>query len=763
MAPPIRPARPIVALVLGFLILAAGVVLARQWLPEWRGRLPEEAFFAQRYGELARQAGVRLAPGAPRISLSTKDSLGKEARKEFDSLSPDVQTRLGAGLRVQVEQESAGVAGSPPQLTLQFSPQGLAKTVEWAPRGSELFKRAAQGPPASEEPAKRFLRLLLAPGETLGAKQNADFPRNQEGRYLIQGSRPAQHLAVQIPSADILIASRRIGDLKEDGDKASTAVEILKALPVILGFLAVPILFLVLLSKRRIDFVNGSVLAGLTFVASALSVAANPSVLVAVGTLVPAFFLALWVFLVWSAGESYLRSVRTGFTTSLDALRSGRLGPRGGRSLLYGLGLGAAAGGLRLAAPAIASALPGVWPKELSVSLPVFATTNPFGLGAALAGAVAVTVAFALRFLPSRWAPWAAAVAGAIVLTPIDIEPYAAGFAASLALTGLLVFTLHRFGLTALLVASITCFLLPVSALTSTLIGWMPMTFTVTAGVPVLLLALGLVGLRRPEVVDRESLRQPAFIRRLEEERRIKYELDLLARMQLGLLPTELPHIDGWEIAARSLLATEAGGDLYDFLRDENDDLWIAAGDVAGHGYSCAIAQAMTAAALTSLITAGQSPSSVLMGVDRVIRRGGAHRHFTSLALVRLDVKTGEALLSNAGHPFPLLLAHDGDVEEIDLPGLPLGQGPRRQYADLRFTIPAGGALVFCSDGLFEGTDAQDTAYGYDRPRELLRRIGDRPALEILETLFADWRSHIHSEAAPSDDTTVVVIRKLPA
>jgi len=99
-----------------------------------------------------------------------------------------------------------------------------------------------------------------------------------------------------------------------------------------------------------------------------------------------------------------------------------------------------------------------------------------------------------------------------------------------------------------------------------------------------------------------------------------------------------------------------------------------------------------------------------------VIRRA-SQRHFTSLALVRLDPRTGEALMSNAGHPFPLLLlAAAGGVEEIDLPGLPLGQGPPRTYADLRFEIPPGSSLVFCSDGLFEAADERDNLYGYEHP-----------------------------------------------
>jgi serine phosphatase RsbU (regulator of sigma subunit) len=74
--------------------------------------------------------------------------------------------------------------------------------------------------------------------------------------------------------------------------------------------------------------------------------------------------------------------------------------------------------------------------------------------------------------------------------------------------------------------------------------------------------------------------------------------------------------------------------------------------------------------------------------------------------------------------------------------------------------VPPGGALVFCSDGLFEGTDPRDNAYGYDRPRELLRALGDRSAAEILEALFAGWRKHLATDGPPADDTTVLVVKR---
>jgi serine phosphatase RsbU (regulator of sigma subunit) len=211
-------------------------------------------------------------------------------------------------------------------------------------------------------------------------------------------------------------------------------------------------------------------------------------------------------------------------------------------------------------------------------------------------------------------------------------------------------------------------------------------------------------------------------------------------------------------VAAHSVLANEAGGDLYDFLQDDSGLLWLAAGDVAGHGYSCAVAQAMTKAALASLIRPGRSPAEVLQRADTVLRAAGASRNFTSLSLLRLDLATGEALLSNAGHP-PALLWAAGEVTEIAIPSLPLGLGPPRRYQDHALHLPPGAALVFSSDGLFEAMDRADAPYGYERAREILQGAGGRAADKILEALLADWRRYLHG-GAPLDDTTLVVLRR---
>jgi MFS family permease len=758
--------RQLFLLALGLLVFAGGVILARAWLPEWRpAPLPAKRLFADRYRELAARAGARLATGEPRISATQPQ---KEASRSaiLDRLSPDAAVAAGGGLLVEASHRaSLPAAGSDSsELAIDFLPSGAPWALLWGSEEETVRTSIRRNvkPPVLQREA--LAGLLLHPGERLGAVGPGPAAPGQASelttRYPVLGSRPPQQIQVRANPGGTFRLTRQFQETGPGMEDESLSEILLVGIPVVAGCLTAVVLLLVLISKRRIDFVGGAWIAGFLFVTSAIAIlAADPTWMGALSVL-GAFFVALWVLLLWSVAESFLRAVTPGAAVSLDALRTGRLGPRGGRSLVSGVAFGALLAGLRLASLAVAVRLPGAWPEDPSLRFPLFGVSTPFSLGVMLAAGVAIAMGLADRFLPPRWAPWAATLAAGLAVPFATLRPAGWEVAFGVAAAGLLVFLGRRTGLAGLLVAVVSGCLLPVAAFTALHLSWFPVAFAVSAGTPVLLLSLGLVGMGRPEWAERERVRQPAFIRRQEDERRLRYEMDLLARMQLGLLPTSLPQVPGWEIAVRSLLATEAGGDLYDFLLDEDGGLWIAAGDVAGHGYSCAIVQAMTAAALTSIVAAGRAPSEVLQGVDRVIRRGGSHRNFTSLALVRLDPATGQVTMSNAGHPFPLLLAHDGEVEEISLPGLPLGQGPQRRYADLRFEIPPGGALVFCSDGLFEATDLQEVQYGYERPRELLRDLGDRPAPEILEALLADWRGYMRSDGPPSDDTTVLVVKR---
>ncbi len=467
----------------------------------------------------------------------------------------------------------------------------------------------------------------------------------------------------------------------------------------------------------------------------------------------------------WSAAESLWRAADPRFDASLDLLRRRRLTRRAGSALLSGTGLGAAAAGLSLATYALATRLPGATTLALTVDLPVTdGAAGPLACGITLAAMVAFALGVGRRLSRRRWVTAvAAAIVVAIAAAPVRLQPWPLQLAASLVVIAALVAAAEVGGLTGLLAAGLAYRLLPAAAFTALHLSWLPGSFLLAAGAACILPAAGAVAVLRPRRDGDEAATAPppAFILRLERERRLEVEMELLARMQLGLLPNRLPAVPGWEIAARSLLADRAGGDLYDFVTDRAGRLWIAAGDVAGHGFSCAIAQAMVKAALASLLDEDRTPGEALAETDRVLRTAAAGRSFTSLALLRLDPATGEALLANAGHPYALLAAPGAPAVEVELPGLPLGQGPPRTYVDAPLALPPGATLVLCSDGLFEAGAAgrEGVPYGYERPRQLLDEIAGRPAAEILDRLLEDWRRH-RGSGAPADDTTIVVLRR---
>ena len=758
--PPFHSRKDILLLgiVAGLAVFALGVALATAFLPEWRQAEPamDRAAFRERYRELAARAGFTLAPGEPRTFLTTLTRHSAEVVRlgqRSDVWGP------ASGVLVEVFHQVRGPAGWPDgKASIDFSLDGKPERVLWWSHSLNPFKAGNQEEAIAF--AERLAPLLLRTGERPGPRRLGFFSTVPHLMFPVQGASEPAHLQV-LASQLNATAWRQSGQLTD-----AVAGEYVSAMGQILAggfgrslvFFSLASLFAVLALKSRLSGVNGALLALLALVTL------NPEATSALyGSLALsmalAMVLALWIFFLWSAAESLLRSTGPEFTTSLDALRAGRLGPRGGRALLLGLGFGAALAGLRLALVAAAAALPGLQPTAPSLDLPVFsAVGSPVQSGIAMAGGVALALALAFRILPLRWAPSAAIVIAGILFTPLAISPLPARLAVGALSAGLLVYVARRHGLTALLTAAVVAGLLPAAAYSAQHLDWMSGAFAATVLPLVAFALLGWLGLSRSASAEVERLSPPGFVRRLDDERRLKNEMDLLARMQRGLLPRTLPRIEGYELAARSVIATEAGGDLYDLLHDDEGHVWLAAGDVAGHGYSCAVAQAMTKAALASLTGRGRTPAEVLRRMDLVLRAAGAKRNFTTLALLRLRPETGEALLSNAGHPYPFLVAA-GEVEELELPGLPLGQGPPRQYADHAFHLPPGGVVVFCSDGLFEAADGDGAQYGYERPRAVLRVAARRTADKILEALAADWRHHLRT-AQPLDDTTVVVLKR---
>ncbi len=764
---------PLAALGAGLVLLVAGFLAAYRVLPEWRAFTPRPADAVEKARKIVTAAGGSL----------TRASLGLEARPGLGTTFERAYRRLRGAAPAYLEATGGAMVwtaagtldvpgtGTGPAL-LSFFPGGAFYALQWNPEGSVFDTTASTETQSRRRAFFDRIEVALAAGRPRTAAEFNFSASNTNVRVRPlqpEGGGLAEGLVLQERANVSFSLTRDLSDPEapQHFNTKSIVRQLYKLVPSVLLFLLVVVFFGILLYKRRLGFTVGIALVTLAAVYeiaggfSADDASAGGLIVFVIGA---RLFSLVYLLGLWTVAESLLRDTVPGFSTSLDAFVARRLGPRGGRAILAGLGAGAALVGVSLLAfSAAASAAPrGVWPTSPSFPYPPFQTQKgPFFEGAFDTALFILFVALLRFVLPRRFASVAAAALYALYLSiGIPLHPWGAAFALSLALAAVLLWAFDRYGLAALVVAAVSSALLR-DALVSCLHfdgNLFPALLTVA---PLLAIAAaGAVGLGRPERDEEGRLDAPHYVRRLESERRVKYEMDLLSRMQLSLLPEKPPAVPGLELSVKTILATEAGGDLYDFVRDESGALWIAAGDVSGHGYSCGIQQAMVMAALASLVKAGRTPSEILAEIDRVLRMGRSARLFTSVALLRLDPATGSGLLANAGHPYPILL-HEGKTVELAGSGLPLGQGPKRTYADLPVEIPKGGVLVIASDGLFEGPDRFDEPYGFDRPRTVLEStsLWRRPADSIVEALLADWRLHV-GEGAPADDTTILVVKR---
>jgi anti-anti-sigma factor len=186
-------------------------------------------------------------------------------------------------------------------------------------------------------------------------------------------------------------------------------------------------------------------------------------------------------------------------------------------------------------------------------------------------------------------------------------------------------------------------------------------------------------------------------------ERRVAHTL------QRSMLTTQLPEIDGVELAVRYLPgspATEVGGDWYDVIPLPDGRVGLVIGDVVGRGIEAAATMSQLRTALRAYAVEGCEPAEVVAKLHRLVDhlRIGLS---TTLAYLDLEPFTRELRYVSAGH-LPVLLVPASGPSRF-LPGArstPLGTAsPRRQIPQERLVLDPGDTVLLYTDGLVERRD----------------------------------------------------------
>ena len=253
---------------------------------------------------------------------------------------------------------------------------------------------------------------------------------------------------------------------------------------------------------------------------------------------------------------------------------------------------------------------------------------------------------------------------------------------------------------------------------------------------------------------ERRALREEAERHVLETEReRRQSELDAARRLQLAMLPQSVPSIGGIDVAFRMVTATEVGGDYVDVRPNGNGQALLAVGDATSHGLQAGMVVAV-AKSLFQGVNPDETPADVLHRIGQGLQ-SLSERH-ASMAMVVIAVSDDHLEVASAGMP-PLLVRRgiSGSVEEVLLPGVPLGTLPNPTYPVQKIPFVSGDTVLVISDGVVETLDSDDEPFGYQRVAARLARTAGATAEEVVAEVL-DAVIEFAGDVPLQDDVTVL-------
>ncbi|MBL4775088.1 MAG: SpoIIE family protein phosphatase [Mariprofundus sp.] len=249
----------------------------------------------------------------------------------------------------------------------------------------------------------------------------------------------------------------------------------------------------------------------------------------------------------------------------------------------------------------------------------------------------------------------------------------------------------------------------------------------------------------------------------LQEREDLKDSLALAAEIQQGLLPKHEPMIPFYSLKGFQKTCFSVGGDYYDYIKLDDDRIWLMVADVSGKGYPAALTMANLQAMLRGLSVLNWPIEEAATYLNDALCDTLAAGRFVTLFMAKLQPESHSLVWVNAGHVPPLLL-HTSDSGERNIKALkasspPLGLIKNMRYEVSRSEFHSGDTLLAYTDGVTESSSRiGKDMFGEARLRTWFSKHAetsvDRLPEMLLETLNTFGRND------HDDDLTLLCVKR---
>lgn len=216
------------------------------------------------------------------------------------------------------------------------------------------------------------------------------------------------------------------------------------------------------------------------------------------------------------------------------------------------------------------------------------------------------------------------------------------------------------------------------------------------------------------------------------EERHIA---DTLQESQL-ILPSEIEKIEFGHIYRSATEEAQVGGDFYDIIELEHDQVGFVIGDVSGKGLQAANLTSLVKNTIRAYCYENHSTAAVMAKTNDAVIKNTDYLTFVTVFLGVLDKKTGRFRYCDAGHPPGLVKKRNKKLLTLRANSPAIGIFPDQEFFEDRLALRAGDMLFLYTDGLIEAR-RKNIFFGEKRLEDFVK-YADIKEAEILARFVYD-------------------------
>jgi sigma-B regulation protein RsbU (phosphoserine phosphatase) len=239
----------------------------------------------------------------------------------------------------------------------------------------------------------------------------------------------------------------------------------------------------------------------------------------------------------------------------------------------------------------------------------------------------------------------------------------------------------------------------------------------------------------------------------------LKKELEVASELQKMLFPSELPKNNKLDFSAKHTSRHEVGGDYYDYIPINEEEIILCIADVSGKGISAALLMANFQATIRALLQYQDFELDFLIEeLNKKVIKNAKGEKFITFFIAHYNIISRKLTYINAGHNAPFI-TNGKELISLDKGTVGLGMFEDLPFINVgKHQIEPNSTLIMYTDGVIELENSKNEFFEIEQLIKIVHQYYPLSMEDLNNLIFSkldEWRG----EKRFVDDTAIFCCR----